>query len=42
MEPQENEGPRAWQNLFAMSRFRYMEVLCYIEVCYNLKLTGFS
>ena len=27
VEPQCNEGPRDWQNLFTMPRFRYIEVL---------------
>ena len=30
VEPTYNEGPRDWQNLFAVSRFRYIEVLFYI------------
>ena len=27
VEPRYNEGPRDWQNLFAITRFRYIEVL---------------
>ena len=34
MEPQFNEGPRGWQNLFAITRFRYIEILFHIFYCY--------
>ena len=34
VEPRYNEGPRDWQNLFAVSRFRYFEVLFYIFYYY--------
>ena len=27
VDPQCNEGPRDWQNLFAITRFRYIEAL---------------
>ncbi len=27
VEPRYNEGPRDWQNVFAITRFRYIEVL---------------
>ena len=30
MEPRYNEGRRGWQNLFVITRFRYMEVLFHI------------
>ena len=30
VEPRYNEGPRDWQNLFAITRFRYIEVLFHI------------
>ena len=30
MEPRYNEGPRDWQILFAITRFRYIEVLFHI------------
>ena len=30
MEPQFNEGPRGWQDLFAITRFRYIEILSHI------------
>ena len=30
MEPQYNEGPRDWQNLFALPRFCYVEVVFHI------------
>ena len=30
MEPRYNEKPSDWQNTFAMTRFRYMEVLLFI------------
>ena len=34
MEPRKNEGPRDWQNLFAIPRFRYIEVLFHIFYYY--------
>ena len=34
VKPRYNEGPRDWQNLFAVSRFRYIEVLFHIFDCY--------
>ena len=33
VEPQYNEGPRDWQTLFAITRFRYIEVLFHV-FCY--------
>ena len=30
MEPRYHEKPKDWQNAFAMTRFRYMEVLLFI------------
>ena len=27
VEPRNNEGPRDWQNLFAIPKFRYIKVL---------------
>ena len=30
VEPPYNEGPRDWQNMFAITRFRYVEVLFHI------------
>ena len=27
MEPRNNEGPRDWQSVFALTRFRYIEIL---------------
>ena len=33
IEPRNNEGPRDWQDLFAATRFRYIEVLFHI-FCY--------
>ena len=29
-----NEGPRVWKNLFALTRFRFMEVLFHIFYYY--------
>ena len=34
MEPPYNEGPRNWQNLFAITRFRYIEVHFHIFYYY--------
>ena len=35
VEPQYiNEGPRDWQNMFALTRFRYIEVLFHIFYYY--------
>ena len=34
VEPRYKEVPRDWQNLFAITRFRYMEVLFHIFYCY--------
>ena len=34
MEPPYNEEPRHWQNLFAITRFRYIEVLFHVFCCY--------
>ena len=34
MDPRYNEVPRDWQNLFAITRFRYVEVLFHIFYCY--------
>ena len=34
VKPRYDEGPRDWQNLFAVSRFRYIEVLFHIFYCY--------
>ena len=34
MEPRKNEGPRDWQNLFAIPMFRYIEVLFHIFYYY--------
>ena len=34
MEPRYNEGPRDWQNLFAIKRFRYIKVLFHIMFYY--------
>ena len=37
VEPRYNEGPRDWQNLFAIKRFRYIEVLsCHILIIQNI------
>ena len=30
VEPRYNEGPRDWQNMFAITRFHFMEVLFHI------------
>ena len=30
MDPRYNEVPRDWQNVFAITRFRYIEVLFHI------------
>ena len=30
MEPRYNEGPRDWQNLFAVTRLRHIEVIFHI------------
>ena len=35
MEPRYNEGPRKWQNLFAIPRFRYTVEPRYNEPLYN-------
>ena len=43
MEPQNNDGPRDWQNLFPIKRFHYIKVLFHyfittvskIIVCYT-------
>ena len=34
VEPRHNEGPRDWQNLFDITRFRYIEVLFRLFCCY--------
>ena len=34
VEPRFNEGPRDWQNMFAITRFRYIDVLFYIFFYY--------
>ena len=34
VESQHNEGPRDWQNAFAVTRFRYIEVLFHLFCCY--------
>ena len=34
VDPRHNEGPRHWQNLFAWTRFRYIEVLFHLFCCY--------
>ena len=34
VEPRYNEGSRDWQNLFAIKRFRYMEILFHMFYCY--------
>ena len=34
VEPRYNEGPRDWQNMFAIPRFRYIEVLFHIFYYY--------
>ena len=34
VEPRYNEGSRDWQNLFAITRFRYVEVLFHIFYYY--------
>ena len=35
MKPRYNEGPRKWQNLFAIPRFRYTVEPRYNEPLYN-------
>ena len=40
MEPRYNEGSRDWQNLFAIKRFRYIEVLFHIFYYYGGKETS--
>ena len=35
VEPRHNEGPRDWQNLFDITRFRYIEVLFHPFCCYR-------
>ena len=37
VEPRYNEGPRDWQNLFAITRFCYIEVLFHIFYYYRGK-----
>ena len=37
VQPPYNEGPRNWQNLFAITKFRYMEVLFHIFYYYGVK-----
>ena len=34
VEPRYNEGPRDWQNMFAITTFRYIEVLFHIFYYY--------
>ena len=34
MEPRSNEGSSDWHNLFAITRFRYIEVVSHIFFCY--------
>ena len=34
VEPRYNEGPRDWQNVFAITRFRYIKVLFHIFYYY--------
>ena len=38
VKPRLNEGPRNWQNMFAITRFRYIEVLSLI--IYHIVLLG--
>ena len=37
VETRRNEEPRDWQNLFARTRFRYIEVLFHLFYCYRGK-----
>ena len=37
MEPQFNEGPKDWQNLFAIATFCYIEGLFYIFTIIGVK-----
>ena len=37
VEPRYNEGPRDWQNMFVITRFRYIEVLFHIFYHYTKK-----
>ena len=34
VEPRYNKGSRNWENLFAIKRFRYMEILFHMFYCY--------
>ena len=34
VKPRHNEGPRDWQNLLVITRFRYVEVLFHQFCCY--------
>ena len=34
VEPQDNERPRDWHNLFAIPRFRYIEV--FLQIYYTI------
>ena len=34
VEPRYNEGPRDWHNLFAVTRFRYIEILFHVFYYY--------
>ena len=34
MEPRYNEEPRDWENMFVITRFRYMEVIFHIFYYY--------
>ena len=35
VKPRYNEGPRDWQNMFVITRFRYIEVLFHIFYHYT-------
>ena len=37
IEPRYNEGPRDWQNMFAITRFRHIEVLFHIFTITRVK-----
>ena len=37
VEPQFNEGPRDWQNVFIIRRFHYIEILFHDCIVYSIK-----
>ena len=36
VKPRYNEGPRDWQNVCAITRFRYMITLSFFFICFTI------